>query len=108
MQRLMVHVDETPLHIWEHLNLVLELLANVVRLVKRRIRRHDNVNLHEVGGAGVVRADRVDLRDLIGERRHLVDDELEEVVRRRKARELAELKVDGTPPGSHDTHADLT
>ena len=50
MRRLVVDVHERALHVRERLELVLELLANVVRLPQRRIRGHHHVDLEEVLG----------------------------------------------------------
>lgn len=50
-------------------------------------------------GTYVVCADGVDLLDVVRERRRLVYEQLQEVVRRRLAGEKAELEVDRAPPG---------
>jgi alpha-D-ribose 1-methylphosphonate 5-triphosphate synthase subunit PhnI len=55
----------------------------------------------------VVRAHGVDLRDVLAERRGLVDDELQERVRRGLAREQLELAVDRVAPERDDADGDL-
>ena len=57
--------------------------------------------------AHVVRADGVDLLDLVAERHRLVDDELQKLVRRGLAREQLELLVDRLPPEKHDAEGKL-
>lgn len=48
MCRLMIYMHEGALHVRQHLDLVLELLADVVRFPQRRIGRHDDVDFDEV------------------------------------------------------------
>ena len=55
----------------------------------------------------MVRAYGVDLLDLVAERHRLVDDELQELVRRGLAREEFELLVDGPTPEEHDAEGEL-
>ena len=55
----------------------------------------------------VVRAYGVDLLDLVAERHRLVDDELQELVRRGLAREQFELLIDGPTPEEHDAEGEL-
>ena len=55
----------------------------------------------------MVRADGVDLLNLVAERHRLVDDELQELVRRGLAREQLELSVDRAAPRDDDAGADL-
>ena len=55
----------------------------------------------------MVRAHGVDLLDLVAERRRLVDEQLQELVRRALAREELELAVDGARPGENDAEGDL-
>ena len=55
----------------------------------------------------VVRSHGVDLFDLVAEGDGLVDDELDEVVRRGFAGEQLELAVDGVPPREDHASGDL-
>lgn len=48
VRRLVVDVDECAADVGQNLELVLELLAQIVRLPKRRVRVHDDVNLDVV------------------------------------------------------------
>ena len=44
----MIDVDECSLHIGENFDLILELLADIVRLPQRRISVHDDINFYEI------------------------------------------------------------
>ena len=55
----------------------------------------------------MVRADSVDLLDLVAERRGLVDEQLEELVRRGLAREELKLAVNRARPRDNDSGGDL-
>ena len=48
MRRLVINVHERALDVRERLELVLELLADIVRAPQRRVRRHHHVDLDEV------------------------------------------------------------
>ena len=48
MIRLVVHMHERPLHVGQNLDLVLQLLADVVRLPQGRVCVHDHVDFNEV------------------------------------------------------------
>ena len=55
----------------------------------------------------MVRAHGVDLLDLVAERRRLVDEQLQELVRRALAREQLELAVYRARPCGNDAERDL-
>lgn len=44
----MIHVYKRPLDIGKYFDLVLELLADVVRLPKRCVSRHNNIHFNKV------------------------------------------------------------
>ena len=48
VRRLMVDVDERAADVGEHLELVLQLLAQVVRFPERRVGVHDDIDLDKV------------------------------------------------------------
>ena len=56
----------------------------------------------------MVRADGVDLLDLVAERHRLINDELQELVRRGLAREQLELLVDRLAPEKHHAEGELS
>lgn len=55
----------------------------------------------------MIRADSVNLLDLVAERHCLVDDELQELARRGLAREQLELLEHGLTPEEHDPGSEL-
>jgi hypothetical protein len=61
MRRLVINVDERPLHIRKDLDLVLQLLTEIVRLDQRRVRLHHDVHFYEIvlsrGASVIVRHD---------------------------------------------------
>ena len=61
---LVVDVHETPVHIRQRLDLVLQVLRQVVRSPERHLRRKDNIDFHDVVRAGVVYPARIDRDDL--------------------------------------------
>jgi hypothetical protein len=45
---LMIDVDERALDVWQDFNLVLQLLADIVRLPQRGVPVHDDVNFNKI------------------------------------------------------------
>lgn len=64
VSELKVDVNEGALDLGQLLELLLERLANVVRLAQRHVAGEDDVNLDKVVVAECVRTDRVDVLDL--------------------------------------------
>ena len=48
VRRLVVDMHERTTDVWQDLDLVLQLLADVVRLPERRVRVHDDIDLDVV------------------------------------------------------------
>jgi len=127
MGRFVINMDECSLHVGKDLNRVLELLANIMCFPQRRARIHDDVDLNKVvwatlthgdpvrkcppnsewGAAYVVRANGIDLFNLVAERHRLVNQELNEVMRGGFSGQKLKLLVDPVDPSATDASANL-
>lgn len=102
----MVDVHKRPFDVRQHLDPVLKLLAEVVRLPQRRARVHDDVNFDVVVRSAMICAHGIHFLDLVAERHRVVHEQLDKVAGRRLAGEQLELGVDGVSPSEHDTEGD--
>lgn len=68
MVNLMVHVHETPVNIWQRLDLVLQVLRDIMRLPKGHLRWKYYVDLDEVTRTRMIDSTGIDFEDLWVER----------------------------------------
>ena len=129
VRRLVVNMNECAADIRQDLDLVLKGLADIMRLPERSVRVHHHVDFYIVirpalgtmqtlaigrdrhrrtqGETHMICSDGVHLLNLVAKRHGIVDKELNEVVRRRLAREQFKLAVNGARPRSNDPGRDL-
>lgn len=62
---LMVDMDETPVHVWQCFNLVLEVLTNVMCAPQRHMRVKHDVDLNDKVRARVIHSYRVNHFDVV-------------------------------------------
>jgi len=127
MGRFVINMDERSLDTGKYLDRILKLLANIVCFPQRCACSHDDVDLNEVVWAAlmcgnlvrniyqipkstvayVVRADGIDLFNLVAEHHRLVNEKLNEIVGSGSSGQQFKFSVDPIDPSAADAGANL-